>query len=144
MAKRSKSTFERLSGDRLNRKQRRELSRRIGAGDPSLSIVNPHAGGIDVGNESHFVAVPSDRDPSPVQEFGCWTADLVRMAKWLQFCRIDTVAIQATGVYWIALYDILTEHGIRAVLVNARNTKNIPGRKSEDHKRSRTGLLIPG
>lgn len=59
MAKRSKSTFERLSGDRLNRKQRRELSRRIGAGDPSLSIVNPHAGGIDVGNESHFVAVPS-------------------------------------------------------------------------------------
>ena len=52
MAKRSKSTFERLSGNRLNRKQRRELSRRIGAGDPSLSIVNPHAGGIDVGNES--------------------------------------------------------------------------------------------
>jgi transposase len=131
MAKRSKSTFERLSGDRLNRKQRRELSRRIGAGDPSLSIVNPHAGGIDVGNESHFVAVPSDRDPSPVQEFGCWTADLIRMAKWLQSCRIDTVAIQATGVYWIALYDILTEHGIRAVLVNARNTKNIPGRKSD-------------
>jgi transposase len=110
MAKRSKSTFERLSGDRLNRKQRRELSRRIGAGDPSLSIVNPHAGGIDVGNESHFVAVPSDRDPSPVQEFGCWTADLVRMAEWLQSCRIDT------------------DHGIRVVLVNARNTKNIPGR----------------
>jgi len=131
MAKRSKSTFERLSGDRLNRKQRRELSRRIGAGDPSLSIVNPHAGGIDVGNESHFVAVPSDRDPSPVQEFGCWTADLDRMAKWLQCCRIDTVAIQATGVYWIALHDILTDHGIRVVLVNARNTKNIPGRKSD-------------
>ena len=85
-----KSAFERLSGDRLNRKQRR------------LSIVNPNAGGIDVGNESHFVAVPSDRDPSPVQEFGCWTADLIRMAKWLQSGRIDTVAIQATGVYWIA------------------------------------------
>jgi transposase len=47
-------------------------------------------------------------------------------------------------VYWIALHDILTDHGIRVVLVNARNTKNIPGRKSEDHKRSRTGLLIPG
>jgi len=126
-----KSVFERLNGDRLNRKQRRELSRQIGAGDPGLSIVNPHAGGIDVGNESHFVAVPADRDQNPVQEFGCRTADLIRMANWLQSCRIDTVAIQATGVYWIALYDILTDRGIRVVLVNARNTKNIPGRKSD-------------
>jgi transposase len=131
MAKRSKSAFERLGCNRLNRNQRRELSRRIAAGDPGLSIVNPNAGGIDVGNESHFAAVPSDRDPDPVQEFGCWTADLNRMAKWLVACGIDTVAVQATGVYWMALDDVLTKHGVRVVLVNARNTKNVPGRKSD-------------
>src|SRR2546428_11584613 len=94
-------------------------------------FIHPNAGGIDVGNESHFAAVPADRDAQPVQEFGSWTADLHRMGKWLQSCRIDTVVVQATGVYWIPLYDILTEHGIRVVLVNAQHTKNVPGRKSD-------------
>ena len=131
MVKRKKSAFERISSGRLNRAQRRDLSRRVAAGDPGLAIVHPNAGGIDVGNESHFVAVPADRDSNPVQEFGCWTADLKRMAEWLQACRIDTVAMQATGVYSIALDDILTQHGIRVVLVNAQHTKNVPGRKSD-------------
>src|SRR5439155_22577679 len=103
MAKRKKSTFERLRSDQLNRKQRRDLGRRLVSDDPGLSIIHPDAGGIDVGNESHFVAVPPDRDAHPVQEFGCWTADLKRMAEWLRACRIDTVAMQATGVYWIAV-----------------------------------------
>src|SRR6516225_1050279 len=131
MAKQKKSTFERLRNGALNRQQRRDLGRRLAANDPGLTIVHPNAGGIDVGNESHFVAVPPDRDPNPVQEFGCWTADLKRMAAWLSTCRIDTVAIQATGVYSIPLYDILTAHGIRVVLVNAQHTKNVPGRKSD-------------
>jgi transposase len=131
MAKRKKSTFERLSSGSLNHKQRRELGRRLVSDDPGLTIIHPNAGGIDVGNESHFVAVPPDRDPQPVREFGCWTADLKRMAEWLQACRVDTVAMQATGVYWIALYDILTQQGIRVILVNAQYTKNVPGRKSD-------------
>src|SRR2546427_3563279 len=131
MAKRKKSTFERLTKGPLNRKQRRELGRRLVSDDPGLKIIHPNAGGIDVGNESHFAAVPADRDAQPVQEFGSWTADLHRMGKWLQSCRIDTVVVQATGVYWIPLYDILTEHGIRVVLVNAQHTKNVPGRKSD-------------
>jgi transposase len=131
MAKRKKSTFERLSSGGLNRKQRRDLGRRLAGNDPGLTIVHSNAGGIDVGNASHFVAVPPDRDANPVQEFGCWTADLKRMAAWLTACRIDTVAIQATGVYSIPLYDILTGHGIRVVLVNAHHTKNVPGRKSD-------------
>lgn len=131
MARRKKSTFERLQVDRLNRKQRRALERRLASADPGLSIIHPNAGGIDVGNESHFVAVPPDRDEQPVQEFGCWTADLIRLAEWLRTCRIDTVAMQATGVYWIALYDVLTRYGIRVVLVNAQHTKNVPGRKSD-------------
>jgi hypothetical protein len=142
MVKRKKSTFERLSRGRLNRAQRRDLSRRVAAGDPGLSIVHPNAGGIDVGNESHFVAVPADRDAHPVQEFGCWTADLKRMAEWLKACRIDTVAMQATGVYSIALDDILTQHGIRVVLVNAQHTKNVPGRKTVDPVRRRPDQLI--
>ena len=70
MAQRKKSTFERLSGGRRNRMKRRDLRRRVAAGDPGLTIVNSHAGGIDVGNASHFVAVPPDRDAHPVQEFG--------------------------------------------------------------------------
>ena len=115
----------------MNRKQRRDLARRLAGNDPGLSVVHTNAGGIDVGNESHFVAVPPDRDPNPVQEFGCWTADLNRLAVWLNTCRIDTVALQATGVYSIPLYDILTAHGIRVVLVNAQHTKNVPGRKSD-------------
>jgi transposase len=131
MAKHEQSTFERLKADRRNRKQKRELSRKVAASDPSLSIVNRNAGGIDVGNESRFAAVPSDRDPNSVQEFGCWTGDLIRMAEWFVSCRIDTVAVQATGVYWIALDEILTKHNIRVVLVNARNTKNVPGRKTD-------------
>jgi hypothetical protein len=83
--------------------------------------VHPNAGGIDVGNESHFAAVPADRDVHSVQEFGCWTADLQRMGQWLKSCRIDTVAVQATGVYWIPLCDILTQYGIQVTLVNAQH-----------------------
>jgi transposase len=99
--------------------------------DPGLAIVNPNAAGIDVGNESHYVAVPPDRDAAAVQEFGCWTADLERLCEWLQACRIETVAMQATGVYWIPLYDQLTQHGIQVVVVNAHYTKNVPGRKTD-------------
>ncbi len=131
MAKHKMSTFERLKSGRLNRKQRRELERQVAAADPGLTIVHANAGGIDVGNESHYVAVPPDRDPNPVREFGCWTAALNQMAEWLKSCRIDTVAMQATGVYWIALYDVLEQHGIRVVLVNAQHTKNVPGRKTD-------------
>lgn len=131
MAKQRMSTFERLKKGRLNRAERRELSRRVAAGDPGLAIVHANAGGIDIGNESHFVAVPPDRDENPVREFGCWTQALNEMAGWLNSCRIDTVAIQATGVYWIALYDVLEQHGIRVVLVNAQHTKNVPGRKTD-------------
>jgi transposase len=131
MAKRRMSAFERLESGRLNRKQRRELERQVAAADPGLTVVHADAGGIDVGNESHYVAVPPDRDPHPVREFGCWTAALNEMAEWLKSCRIDTVAMQATGVYWIALFDVLEQHGIRVVLANGRHTKNVPGRKTD-------------
>jgi transposase len=129
--KRKMSTFERLQGGKLNRTQRKELQQRLQAADPGLTVVHPDAAGIDVGNASHFVAVPAGRDPYPVREFGSWTADLHRMAEWLKCCGIGTVAIQSTGVYWIALQEILEEHGIEVYLVNARGTRNLPGRKSD-------------
>jgi len=133
MAKRKMSTFERLQRGtlKLSREQRKELAERLHAADPGLTIVHPDAAGIDVGNESHFVAVPAGRDAQPVREFGSWTADLQRMAAWLKACGIRTVAMQSTGVYWIAVQEVLEEAGLEVYLVNARGTKNLPGRKSD-------------
>jgi transposase len=132
MAKRKLSTFERLQrGERLNRKQRREVQQRLNLDDPGLDIIHRDAAGIDVGNESHFVSVPPDRDPQPIREFGSWTAALEAMAQWLKDCRIRTVVMQSTGIYWIALFDVLQRHGLEVNLVDARGTKNVPGRKSD-------------
>ena len=132
MAQRELSTFERLQrGQKLNRKQRREVERRLNAADPGLEIVHANAGGIDVGNESHYVAVPPGRDEQPVREFGSWTAALEDMAQWLLACGIRAVALQSTGVYWIALYDVLQRYGLEVNLVDARGTKNVPGRKTD-------------
>src|SRR5499433_1371954 len=115
----------------MNRKQRREMTRKIQSEDLSLEVVHPNAAGIDIGNESHYVAVPPTRDSQPVCRFGCTTSELKAMADWLKHCRIRTVAMQSTGVYWIAVYDILEEAGFEVYLVNARETKNLPGRKSD-------------
>jgi transposase len=84
-----------------------------------------------IGNESHYVAVPPSRNSQPVRRFGCTTAELKAMADWLKQCGIRTVAMQSTGVYWVAVYDILEQAGLEVYLVNARDTKNLPGRKSD-------------
>jgi transposase len=115
----------------MNRKQRLETMRKIQSEDLSLEMVHPDAAGIDIGNESHYVAVPPTRDSQPVRRFGCTTAELKAMAEWLKQCRIRTIAMQSTGVYWIAVYDILEEASLQVYLVNARETKNLPGRKSD-------------
>src|SRR5438876_2360352 len=115
----------------MNRKQRREMARKLYVGDLSLEVVHPHAAGIDIGNQAHYVAVPPDHDNKSVRRFGCTTAELKDMAAWLKHCQIRTVAMQSTGVYWIAVYDILEAAGLEVYLVNARETKNLPGRKSD-------------
>lgn len=114
-----------------NRKQRKEWARRLRSEDPGLQVVHPQAAGIDVGNSAHYAAVRPDRDAEPVRRFECFTADLYRLADWLQSCGVTTVAMQSTGVYWIPLYDVLEERGVEVYLVNARHTKNLPGRKSD-------------
>jgi len=118
-------------GHQMNRKQRREMMRKIQSEDLSLEVIHPDAAGIDIGNESHYVAVPPSRDSQPVRRFGCTTAQLKAMAAWLQQCGIRTVAMQSTGVYWIAVYDILEQAGLDVYLVNARDRKNLPGRKTD-------------
>src|ERR1700704_4437209 len=115
----------------LNRKQRKALARRLRVDDPGLDVMHPHAAGIDIGNSAHYVAVRPDRDPNSVRRFDCFTADLHRLADWLQQCGVTIVAMQSTGVYWIPLYEILDARGLEVYLVNARHTKNLPGRKSD-------------
>jgi transposase len=86
-----------------------------------LSLTHPNAAGIDIGSASHYVAVPPDRDDEPVREFASFTADLQRLADWLDGCGVDTVAMESTGVYWIPLYELLDARGFTVLLVNARH-----------------------
>src|SRR6201993_4889067 len=96
MAKVKQSAFDRLRlGARLNRKERRAVEQRLSAADPGLEIVNRDAAGIDVGNESHYVAVPRGRDAQPGREFGSWPAALVEMAQWLGAVGYPTGGVQA-------------------------------------------------
>jgi transposase len=104
----------------MNRKQRREMTRKIQSEDLSLEVVHPDAAGIDIGNESHYLVVPPTRDSQPVRRFGCTRSELKGMAVWLKQCAIRIIALQSTGVYWIAVYDILEEAGFEVYLVNAK------------------------
>jgi len=106
-------------------------SKRRGGCPSLLKRVNPNAAGIDCGSAEHYVAVPADRDPNPVCAFKTFTADLHRLADWLVACGVTSVAMEATGVYWIPIYEILEARGLEVVLVNARHVKNVPGRKSD-------------
>jgi transposase len=96
-----------------------------------LDRICPDAAGIDCGAAEHFVAVPPDRDPQPVRAFAAFTGDLYRLADWLTACRVTTVAMEATGIYWVPLFEILESRGFTVLLVNARHVKNVPGRKSD-------------
>jgi transposase len=96
-----------------------------------LKRIKLHVAGIDCGAAEHYVAVPPDRDATPVRAFKTFTRDLLRLADWLAACRVTSVAMESTGVYWIPLYEILEGRGFEVVLVNARHVKNVPGRKSD-------------
>ena len=120
-----------MSTGKMSRKHRKELARELQAVNPGLEVVHRRAAGIDVGNGAHYVAVRPEQDTEPVRRFECFTADLHRLADWLEACGVETIAMQSTGVYWIPLFEILEERGFEVYLVNARHTKNLPGRKSD-------------
>jgi transposase len=86
---------------------------------------------MDIGADEIYVAVPADRDQQPVQCFGTFTGELGRLSEWLQQCRIETIAMEATGVYWIPVYQILETAGFEVCLVNPRYFQNVPGRKTD-------------
>lgn len=109
----------------------RSMNLKPGKARQALTLVHPNAAGIDIGNASHFVAVPPERDEEPVREFPSFTADLEQLADWLQACGVDTVAMESTGVYWIPLFELLDGRGFTVRLVNARHVKNVSGRKSD-------------
>jgi transposase len=97
----------------------------------ALDVVHPDAAGIDVGGSEHWVAVSPERDDEPVRCFGCFTAEIQEMADWLLEKSVRSVAMQSTGVYWMPVLEILEQRGLKVYLVNARDTKNLPGRKSD-------------
>jgi transposase len=97
----------------------------------ALEIVHPDAAGIDVGGSEHWVAIGPDRDPEPVRRFGCFTADVRDMGRWLVEKGVRSVAMQSTGVYWMPVFEVLEQQGLEVYLVNAQHTKNVPGRKSD-------------
>ena len=96
-----------------------------------MSPVHAHAAAVDIGATLHVAAVGPDRDPEPVRGFGTFTADLHRMADWFERCGVKTVAMESTGVYWIPAYEVLEQRGFAVVLVNARDAKHVPGRKTD-------------
>src|SRR5437660_7610882 len=96
-----------------------------------LSTINPDAAGIDVGSTFHVVAVPGDRDDNPVRTFRTFSGDLHRLADWLEETGIKTVAMESTGVDWIPVFEILEALRFEVLLVNARDVKHVPGRKSD-------------
>jgi len=108
-----------------------------------LQVKNPHAAGIDVHANDHWVAVPPDHaPPSPadqpahlpkhIRKFGTCTADLELLADWLAACGVTTVAMESTGVYWIALFELLEQRGFHVYLVDPRQSRHAPGRPKSD------------
>jgi transposase len=102
-----------------------------GSQQQDFTVVHPRAAGIDVGNESHWVSVPPDSPGPTVRKFGTFTADLHAIADWLIECGVTTVAMESTGVYWIALFEVLEARGLKVCLVDTRRLKSVPGRKSD-------------
>lgn len=96
-----------------------------------LPIIHPRAAGIDIGSRFHVVAVPAQLCEEPVQTFQAFTADLQRLADWLKSLGIETVVMESTGVYWIPVFEVLETAGIAVMVANARETRSVPGRKSD-------------
>lgn len=97
----------------------------------NMPIIHPNAAGIDIGSKFHVVAVGSDKDKEPVRTFQSFTSGLHEMAKWLKGCEVTSIAMESTGVYWIPAFEILESYGFEVFLVNAREAKSVPGRKTD-------------
>jgi transposase len=106
-------------------------------------VAHPHAAGIDVHSDIHWVAVPPEPAPPPLPEhpphlpgnvrsFGACTADLHRLVDWLGACGVTTVAMESTGIYWVPLFELLESRGFEVYLVDPRQSRHAPGRPKSD------------
>ena len=99
--------------------------------DHKMPTVHPNAAAIDVGATMHMAAVRADRTPEPVRSFGTFTTDLHRLVDWFTECGVETVVMESTSVYWIPIFELLDARGFAVFLVNARDAKHVPGRKTD-------------
>ena len=110
------SKIEGLSGVKLTYKTERKMKK-----------IRENAAGIDIGAKKVFVSVEGQE----VKSFFTFTEDLEQVRDYLLKHKIETVAMEATGVYWNILYEILDEAGVDVWLVDGRQTKQVPGRKTD-------------
>lgn len=94
---------------------------------PTLPVLDPLAAFVDVGSEEMYVSIAG----GPPEIFGTFTTDLHRLRDWLKDHGVKSVAMEATGVYWLPLYGVLETAGFEVVMVNGRYTRNLPGRKTD-------------
>jgi transposase len=99
--------------------------------DRTMPMVHPNAAAIDVGAAMHTAAVRADWTPEPVQSFGTFTTDLHRLVNGFKECGVETVVMESTSVYWIPIFELLDARGFSVFLVNARDAKHVPGRKTD-------------
>lgn len=92
-----------------------------------LEKIYPNSAGIDIGSEKVFVAI----EDKEVKQFSTFTEAYIKLIDYLKENEITHVAMEATGIYWFALYDMIERSGIKVSLVNPREVKNVPGRKSD-------------
>ena len=119
-----------MQEEKYNKKQKNHKHKTASALE-SGALLNPDAAGIDIHPTSIFIAVPPGRDTNAVRKFATFTRDLLEAVVWLKKCKVRTIAMESTGVYWIPLYQLLEAHGFEVCLVNARHVKNVPGRKTD-------------
>src|ERR1700752_3793695 len=99
--------------------------------DRTMPMIHPNAAAIDVGATMHMAAVNADRTPEPVRSFGTFTTDLDQLVDWFTECGVETVVMESTSVYWIPIFELLDARGFAVLLVNARDAKHVPGRKTD-------------
>lgn len=119
-----------IGADRSAESHKSELKMAKVQAPIEFTVLNPHAGGIDVGSRSHWVSTGCGEGQS--KEFGVFTKDLHSLCQWVKAQGVNTIAMESTGFYWKQLFVMLQSYDVEVYLVNASYTKNIRGRKPSD------------
>jgi transposase len=93
----------------------------------SLDVINPHAAGLDLGSEKIHGSIAGG---SP-RVFGTFTAEVLALRDWLLREKVETVAVESTGIYWLTVFEVLETAGLKVIVVNGKHVKNLPGRKTD-------------